>query len=36
MGRLRRVVAGIGWPDQGRRLARWLNPVVASSAPSSG
>jgi hypothetical protein len=32
MGRLRGVVAGIGWPDQGRRLARWLNPVVASSA----
>jgi uncharacterized membrane protein len=32
MGRLRDLVADIDWPDQGRRLAGWLNPVVASPA----
>jgi uncharacterized membrane protein len=30
MGRLRDLVADIDWPEQGRRLAGWLNPVVAS------
>jgi uncharacterized membrane protein len=30
MARLRDVVADIDWPDQGRRVAGWLNPVVAS------
>ena len=32
MGRLRDLVADIDWPEQGRRLAGWLNPVVASPA----
>src|SRR4029453_17454918 len=32
MGRLRDLVADGDWPDQGRRLARWLTPVVASPA----
>jgi uncharacterized membrane protein len=32
MGRLRDLVAGIDWSDQGQRLAGWLNPVVASPA----
>jgi uncharacterized membrane protein len=32
MARLRDLVADIDWPDQGRRLAGWLNPVVASPA----
>jgi uncharacterized membrane protein len=27
---LRNLVGEAGWPDQARRLARWLNPVVAS------
>jgi uncharacterized membrane protein len=28
------VIGGADWPERGRRLARWLNPVVASpSAP---
>ena len=32
MERLRGLVADIDWSDQGRRLAGWLNPVVASPA----
>jgi uncharacterized membrane protein len=32
MRRLSSVVSGVGWSDQARRLARWLNPVVASPA----
>jgi uncharacterized membrane protein len=32
MARLRDLVANIDWPEQGLRLARWLNPVVASPA----
>jgi uncharacterized membrane protein len=26
------VIGDTGWPERGRRLARWLNPVVASPA----
>ena len=26
------VTVGAGWPERGRRLARWLNPVAASPA----
>ena len=29
---MHRLVGDAGWPDLGRRLARWLNPVVASPA----
>jgi uncharacterized membrane protein len=32
MVRLRDLVADIDWPEQGLRLAAWLNPVVASPA----
>jgi uncharacterized membrane protein len=32
MRRLRRVVGDVGWSGQARRLAGWLNPVVASPA----
>jgi uncharacterized membrane protein len=32
MRRLRRVVGDVGWSGWGRRLAGWLNPVVASPA----
>ncbi|MDF2740330.1 MAG: hypothetical protein K0S88_1698, partial [Actinomycetia bacterium] len=32
MARLRDLVADIDWPEQGLRLAGWLNPVVASPA----
>jgi uncharacterized membrane protein len=32
MLRLRRVLGDVDWSDQARRLARWLNPVVASPA----
>jgi uncharacterized membrane protein len=32
MQRLSTVLRGVGWSDQARRLAGWLNPVVASPA----
>jgi uncharacterized membrane protein len=32
MRRLTTVLRDVDWPDQGRRLAGWLNPVVASPA----
>jgi uncharacterized membrane protein len=32
MRRLSSVVGAVDWPGQGRRLAGWLNPVVASPA----
>jgi uncharacterized membrane protein len=32
MRRLSGVLGEVDWPDQARRLARWLNPVVASPA----
>jgi uncharacterized membrane protein len=32
MPRLRGLVGEVSWSDQGRRLAGWLNPVVASPA----
>src|SRR5213083_3424069 len=32
MRRIGRVVGEVDWSDQVRRLARWLNPVVASPA----
>jgi uncharacterized membrane protein len=32
MRRLNRALGDVDWSDQARRLARWLNPVVASPA----
>jgi uncharacterized membrane protein len=32
MQRLKARLGEISWPDQGRRVAKWLNPVVASPA----
>jgi hypothetical protein len=35
MRRWSTVVGGVGWPEGSRRLARWLNPALASpEAPS--
>jgi uncharacterized membrane protein len=32
MGRLRTALGEVNWPDQARRVAGWVNPVVASPA----
>jgi hypothetical protein len=36
MGRLGTALGSVSWPDQARRLARPLNPVVASPAAPLG